>query len=168
MSLIDSTYFVFDLNLPVGTFSDLPGYITRFEPQILERVFGYELAKEIQEYDSETAVEPLKSLIEGAEFTVDERLYKWKGLVNAEKLSLIAYYVYYWQRRCTVTVTTAQGEKSRNTENMGSAEYGIKIMAAWDAMIEEIKNCYAFIKANEADYPTFQGSYFGSVNAFDL
>lgn len=168
MSLIDETYFILDINLPAGQYNDIDAYIERFEPKILERAFGYSLAKDIQAYDPDEASPALVALVEGAEFVVNDVTYKWRGLINDGKVSLIAYYVYYWQRRSTVTTTTAQGEMARNAENMAAAEYGIKIMAAWDSMLREIDSVYAFIQANEADYPTFRGEVFGSVNAFDL
>jgi hypothetical protein len=183
MSLIDKTYFNFEINIPDnGDYSELPNYITRFESEILKKMFGYELAKQVISYVASTTTDPIKSLVEGAEYEdQDGNLQKWDGLINDDKISLIAYYVYFWYRKCTVTNTTSSGEKRSVNENSIDAEYGNKIMVAWDRMSEQIKNMYAYMNTipdllsvcNPAlEYGIFDGDKLiiniGSTNAFDL
>ena len=183
MSLIDKTYFNFEINIPdTGDYSELTNYITRFEPEILKAIFGYELAKQVIGYVALTTTDPIKSLVEGAAYEdQDGNLQKWGGLINVQKVSLIAYYVYYWYRKCTVTNTTSSGEKRSANENSIDAEYGNKIMVAWDRMSKEIKVMYEYINTipdlssictPSNEYGIFDGDKLliniGSTNAFDL
>jgi hypothetical protein len=170
MSLIDKTYFRLDINIDDSSnYSDLQLYIDRFEPVILKKVFGYELAKQIAAYDSEASIDPIKSLVEGAEYTdEDGYLQKWDGLVNLDKRSLIAYYVYYKYRRATATYTTKAGEKRAATENAIDAETGQKIMAAWKYVENQIQVVTDYIATIPELSVIFRPSEIGSVNAFDL
>ena len=94
MSLIDATYFKNDINLPSETYGNLSGFIAKFEKELLIRLFGYGLYKLINAYNAETSPQRIKDIVVGKEFTDGDYTYKWNGLVNAEKVSIIAYYVY--------------------------------------------------------------------------
>ena len=182
MSLIDSSYFIHDINIPTGQFSDLQGFINRYEPEILTDLLGYELAKEVIAYDAETSDQRIIDLVEGKEYTVKanggrDQLIKWGGLINAEKKSLIAYYVYYWDMRAKATHTATVGEVKRKGENSVNAEQNAKIMNAWTRMLSLFGFCgqantepsaLNFLDANAADYPEWMFTPRGSVNAFDL
>ena len=94
MSLIDSTYFVRDCNLPTGTYNDISASLTRYERDILIQLLGYDLAKLVLAYDSSTSPQRIKDIVEGKEYTEGDYTVKWNGLVNTQKVSILAYYTY--------------------------------------------------------------------------
>ena len=170
MSLIDKTYFTLDLHLPDDLqYGDLTQYITRYEPEIIKKIFGYELAKQVIAYNPETTADPIKSLVEGAEYEdEDGHVQEWPGLVNSSKQSIIACYVYYWYLRAKVTKTTEIGEKRAAGENNVDAEYGIKQMAAWNKMLAMVESMSAYIETVQELLEIYRPTDLGSVNAFDL
>jgi hypothetical protein len=169
MSLIDETYFVFEVDLPASNYSDLSGFIARLEPEVLIKALGYELAKQVIAYNSQTTTAPIKSLVEGGEFVNSEgNMQKWNGFINTIKKSIIAYYVYYYYRRAKVTYTTRMGEKKGKGENSVDAEIGMKVMRAWNLMLKELETMDEYIKTIPALSDIYKPSRFGTVNAFDL
>ena len=94
MSLIDKTYFVRDCNLPTGAYNDIPASLTRYERDILIQLLGYDLAKLVLAYNSGTSPQRIKDIVEGKEYTEGSYTVKWNGLVNTEKVSILAYYTY--------------------------------------------------------------------------
>ncbi len=181
MSLIDQSYFVFDINLPVGTYSSLPGYINRFEPEILTELLGYELAALVMAYDPDTSEQRIIDFVEGKEYTAivngrDVKV-KWNGLINTQKKSLIAYYVYYWYVRANNTLTTGIGEAKAKTENGTMVDASQKVMNAAMRLAELYGNeyeseampsAYNFLKHHEADYPEWIFTPRRSINSHDL
>ena len=169
MSLIDNTYFNYEINLPASNYSDIQGFIDRLEPEILQKALGYPLAKLVGSYVALTATDPIKSLVEGDEFTdLSGKVRKWNGLINTGKKSLIAYYVYYYYRRDKVTYTTPMGEKKGTAENSADAEIGNKIMRAWNLMTDELDMMDAYIQTIPELYAAYDPECIGSVNSFDL
>ena len=76
MSLIDTTYFVGDISLPVSTnsniSSNLTNSITRYEDEILKKLLGYELWRDFKAGIAED--EPDQKWIDlrdGAEFSFE-------------------------------------------------------------------------------------------------
>lgn len=146
-NLIDSTYFKGEILLTNKTelATDISAAIAQYEKEILIYLLGYKLYKQLIATPN---VQPYKSLIEGAEFelTFDgiTQLLKWEGLQNANKESLIAYYVYYkYQERNFVkpsAISTLQ-PKSEAAEMVSPI---MKMTNAWNRMIE----LYGFIPNN--------------------
>lgn len=132
MSLIDKTYFKADIALPKSDFDNIASFITKFEKDVLISLLGYELYKKVIETP---LVEPYKSLIEGTEYSVyyngKNRLVKWNGLVNADKISLISYYTYCYYLRSIVSSTQQVGEVKHKQINSDNANVFGKIIAAW-------------------------------------
>jgi hypothetical protein len=179
MSLIDRTYFVNDINIPAGSFDDGgTAMITRHEPDILKKLFGYELSKLVIAYDPDTSEQRIIDIVEGKEYFVGERLYKWNGLINTEKESLIAYYVYVQILRDRITHTATTGEVKSKFENSDQASVNMKIQSACVKLIElygsaynydiDFNSCYSFMLQNWQDYPEWLFEEIGFVNAFDL
>ena len=54
MALIDSSYFVGEISLPVGKYSDLPLFIERLERDFLYKALGVRLANLVIEGDELT------------------------------------------------------------------------------------------------------------------
>jgi len=173
MSLIDKTYFVKDINIPDSDYSDLTNYITRYEKEILIKLLGYELYVLVAAYDGTAGV--ITDLVEGKEYTTGGETVKWNGLVNSDKVSLIAFYVFYWWARNKATFTTSLGEKQSKGENADAAKLNQRISNAW-SRLEDLaqstdypyESLYMFLSENSADYPTWVFTGIGSVNAFDL
>jgi len=178
-NLIDNTYFDdTDINIPYDTLTTLTAHITKYEPEILRQVLGstlYELMI------ASPSASPYVEIIEGTDYTVVSGsvtyTVKWNGLTNSEKISLIAYYVYYWWQRNHATTTVYSGEIAPGYENAAQAAMNMKISSA----CLRLKNLYGypgqdilepslynFLTENESDYPTWIFKSWGSVNAFDL
>ena len=176
--IIDTTYFILDINLPVGTYSDLTEYITRFEPEVLTKLLGYEAYTLMA---ANPTKQRWKDLIEGKEYTVDwdgrDQRIKWNGLKNSAKISLISDYVYYWYMRSKATLTGNVGEVKPKQENSFNAEAVAKVMNAWTRMRELYgysgqtsiqPSAYNFLLENEDTYPEWVFSEIGRINSHDL
>jgi len=177
MSLIDKTYFVHEINIPDSDYTDLTAYITRYEKEILMKLLGYELYTLVAAYDSETSPQRIKDIVEGKEYTVSDVTIKWNGLKNTDKVSLIAYYVFYNYLKNKTTTTSTLGEVRSTSENSQIASPVLKLTGAWRRLKELygsfdqdslIPSAYNFLKENESDYDEWEFTELGSVNAFDL
>lgn len=164
MSLIDPAYFVRDLALPTGKYDTIQAYIDRYEEEIIYSLFGHTIGGLVIDYDSETSDQRIIDLVEGKEYTPtgEDYLIKWKGLINEEKRSFIAYWIYYsWCAEKEVFITPVAGAKSK-TENAENVGYGVRAIQAYNKMIEmygyqyqdcRIPSCYNFMLQHEIDYP---------------
>jgi hypothetical protein len=156
MSLIDQTYFINDISLPVGEYSNVQDMIDRYEFDLLVSLFGYELAKNIIAYDPLTTTDQaIKDIVEGKEFSIDGRLIKWRGLVNDTLRSIIAYHVYYWWMRDNTSVTMSTGEIKPTVENGLMADLSQKIVNSSYRFFDEFEVLYLFMETNKIDYPTW-------------
>ena len=153
MSLIDTTYFVGDISLPVSTnsniSSNLTNSITRYEDEILKKLLGYELWRDFKAGIAED--EPDQKWIDlrdGAEFSFEYWGHtittKWNGLVNIDKISLIAYYVYYKHKRNNETHSTGLGEVKAKGVNSEAVSSLSKLIWSFNSMVE----LYGEIPAN--------------------
>ena len=116
-----------DLNAPLNE------AIVRYEDEILKSLLGYSLWKEYKAGISvETPDEKWTNLRDGAEFSFDldgdTIITKWEGFENTQKVSLIAYYVYYQYRKYGETQFTGLGEKSQTGENSTDADFQNKMV----------------------------------------
>jgi len=182
-TFIDKTYFINDINIPDGRFSEVQQLIDKFEPEILTKALGYELYTLViaEVADPDAAPERIKDLIKGKEYTVSynsrDQKVKWNGLINSELISLIAYYVYYQWQRANVTQTTTVSESKPVSENAERAVWANKAASAWrnckylygssgdDALVPSL---YNFLLKYESDYEEWIFTELGSVNNLDL
>lgn len=165
MSLIDSTYFSGEINLPGGSLSgdlaDIDDYITRYEKEALIDILGYTLYKDFIANPSDTRWTRFSA---GYEYSIDylgeSHLVKWNGLVNTEKVSLLAFYIYYKYVEFHVTHTSGFGELLQKAENADKISVSQKRVNAWNRFIElrgipgeaEINpTCYNFLDKFEDD-----------------
>jgi len=129
--LIDDTYFVGDISITSGEYSTLTADIARYEKEIINAVFGYELGKLILAYN-DSSEQRIIDLVEGVEYTVEynnrDQLVRWNGLINDDKISIIAYYVYYRYLRDKATFNMPTGEMKPKNENSSNADLSLKIM----------------------------------------
>jgi hypothetical protein len=171
MALIDQTYFVYDISLPAGIYSDISGWIDRLEPSIIRNLLGAELGQLVVGYDQSTSDQRIKDIVEGATFEHDEKTLTWDGLKNNNKKSLLAYRIYVEYLRYNITTTTATGERKAKNENSSSADQSFKIWRAQQKFNDEVATLLLFIDANIEVYPEFvkpETIPGGNLNAFDL
>lgn len=179
MGLIDKTYFRFDVSIPDGQFSDVENWIDRYEKEILTQLLGYELYKLVSTTTDKRG--RLYDLLNGKEYPVSfngrDQLVKWNGLINEDKVSLIAYYVFYQYYRHRTTLPSMTGRISPKLDNSEPATMAVMIGEAWSRLRElygysgqdELApSAYNFLLANVDDYPELIFTELGSVNAFDL
>jgi len=203
---IDSTYFVGGINIPnlVGTNSNttaLAQAIAQYEEEILIDLIGYKLySLLIADLDENKAPQSqiYKDLVNGAEFTHSfagvETLLKWKGLKNASKQSLLAYYTFFKYVERDVThlsgagVILAKGEKGNRSSSVN------KMINAWERMrklyglippqfkrdydypmplgflgtFNSDPSAYNFLFANKANYPDWVFKPQWNINAFGI
>ncbi|MBE3086894.1 MAG: hypothetical protein IMZ64_11835 [Bacteroidetes bacterium] len=149
MSLIDSSYFVGEINIPnpSGVNSNATAIaqaITQYEKEILIQLLGYKLySLLVADCTGEGGVPVTQiyiDLVDGAEFTHDyngeDITLKWEGLKNAAKQSLIAYYTYYMYVEREVTHLSQLGIVLTETMKGQRASSAPKMIAAWERMRE--------------------------------
>jgi len=181
MSLIDTSYFIKDVNIPVGDNSNLGNDITKFEPEILKQLLGYELWKLVDAYNASTSPQRIKDLVEGKEYTVSynsrDQLIKWNGLKNSNKISLIAYYVYFMWQTINTTTTSNVGVVGSVSENsivvspaqkMGSAWHNMRKLYGHSGQSILEPSAYNFLTEYEDDYEEWIFNDIGMVNMFGL
>jgi hypothetical protein len=79
-------------------------------------------------------------------------------VVNSEKKSLIANYVYYWFMRNLMSSTTGTGETESKTENSNRVNPANKMRKAWNEMVDSVQILRSFVQVNSAVYNTFDNS----------
>ena len=166
--LIDESYFDNpEIAIPSGSYDTRAEFIDRYEPKILEQLFGYELAKEIAAY-TVASDQRIKDIVEGKEFTYGGILLNWVGLQNNNKVSIIAYYVYYWWQRQNISKTNTNTEIKVVSENSVPVTPVQKLSSAWTEYENQQIMLFAFMGVNKLDYPDWRGEPLGNINGFDL
>ena len=150
-NLIDYTYFINEISLPVKSTPALNGAITDsitlYEEEVLRLLLGYKEWKSMKAaYDASVATVPVvlpvkwANFINGAEFEFELNgvtvMDKWIGLKNTSKKSLIANYVYFFHRRNNVSQNNGVGETVSMTENSKVISPTAKLHDAWNKMID--------------------------------
>jgi len=177
MSLIDSTYFTGEISIPLGTNNTLSESITRHEADILRQLLGYDLAKLVVAYANPGSDQRIIDIVEGKEYTVNGYTVKWNGLVNTEKVSLLAYYVYMQYTQEKSNPFTNVGFIAPSVEGGGAVSGAFVIQgisnklrelagyACQDALAPSL---YNFLINHQSDYPEWVFNEYGLLNAFDL
>ena len=179
MSLIDYTYFVRDINIPnpTATTSNLTTAIARYEPEILEYLLGYSLAKLVIAYANPGSDQRIIDIVEGKEYLQGTRTVHWNGLKNTELVSICAYYVYIEYLK----------DKSLSFQNVGVIESMVEngVNVGPSALIQRVslslrqlagyygQDVYApslfnFLRAHESDYPELIWNSYRPVNALGI
>ncbi len=182
MAQIDNTYFIRGIELPGtaidGDREDLTPYITQYEKEVLINLLGYPLYKD---FIANPGNDRWVNLIIGKEYEVDylsgTTTVKWNGLVNTEKLSFIAYYIYYFYMKFHVSNTSRTGESISEKENAKSISPSDKMVPAWNNYVE-LYGCisdliinptaYNFLKKFEDDYDGWLFTPTKKINTFSL
>lgn len=179
MSLIDETYFKGRINLAdISDSTDVVTgntvnntFIPLYETEYLKRALGYEMYKAFTNALAESPATKWTDLRDGAEYTIGSKTYKWDGLINSDKVSPIANYVYCEYLRAQAIQVRANGTSVNQKQNSTAVSPAQKISSAWQDMNEMNKSLWQFINTNIDDYPEFDSCViggFGSMNVFGI
>jgi hypothetical protein len=179
MSLIDSTYFTAEINLPTGAYDTVTESIARYERDILIQLLGYDLAKLVIAYNVSTSPQRIKDIVEGKEYTEGDYTVKWNGLVNSDKVSLLAYYVYIeylrnnavtFQNVGAVASQAEGGSMVSVTALIQRAGYRLRALAGYAGNDMYAPSLYNFLNnsAYIATYPEWLFQEYKPANAFGI
>lgn len=158
-NLIDTSYFVRDINVPFGSTAELAAPLTaaivRYEPEYLKLLLGYTLWKAVQVEIDAAEYTNYSDLVNGAEFSFEYYgktiTTKWEGLVNTAKISPVAYYTYYKQRENVESFNSGLGERKGKGENSVAHSSRVKMVGAWRNLV----NIHGEQNRNYKMYPDF-------------
>lgn len=183
-ALIDSTYFTEIIAVPSSKYgNDIDTYINRYEEEILTGLLGYSLYKDfIAGIGVGSPDQKWLDLRDGVEYEInyngDTRTVKWNGLINAAKVSLIAFYIYWQYKKVNTTITTNVGGVDPKSENSVRVIERQKLVEVWNRMIAIYGRCtdselkptaYNFLNEHfEDDYPNWEFTEEDRVNEFDI
>lgn len=146
--IIDSSYFdkgsLFipnnkDLSAqPVGTptvQSDIDFFIDKYERELLYNALGVTLYNELKTANESTLTGKWKDLVDGTDYTIDSKLYRWDGLKGYASQSLIAFYVYCQYLRNDQSTYTTTGIVKNTAANAENYDPTPKFIKAWNSFI---------------------------------
>lgn len=168
MSFTDATYYVLENSIPSSTYSNLTTSIARYEKEILQKLLGYELWKLVDAYEAGVSDQEIIDLVEGKEYTVNDVLVRWNGLVNGDKISLLSDYVYFRWAVERVSVLQTTGAMKLQSENAEPVNITTKAVAAYNRMVNMYHNCYEFLTENEDEYPSWVYTDVEKINTFGI
>lgn len=174
--LINSDFFVDGLDIPNTGKDDvsvrLSGFIAQYEVECLRQILGYPLYKLFNaEVQSGTYSERFQNLLDGADYTVNDRLRNWQGLVRSEdndddepilRISLIANYIYWFWMDDAATKSTGVGATGKMDVQAGkSVTPADKMVKAWNSFSAQTQAMISFLwnKKDEDGirvYPEFE------------
>ena len=183
--LIDSTYFRNIVKLPIGEYSDIDQYIEQYEKEVLINLLGYDQYTEMMvAYNASIAeVDPValpakwENLINGMTYTYSDRSIHWNGLINSDKISFIANYVFCKYLKEHQTAMSGAGATQPKNENSVVVDGVAKYADAWNNFVKLYgyigQDCYEpsclnFLIANEADYAELYPKIYGFTNQFGI
>lgn len=163
-TLTQYDFFTGTINLPNSAPTNPEGaelslFIERDEQNYLVEVLGYELASKVIDaiQPLATPTQAISDLINGKEYTDKHgRLNKWPGF-KTKGWSPIACFIYCKVMDHRISSTTGLGEMAPNTENMSSTSPSVKIVRAWNQMVELNWILDDFLNQNISDYPEYDG-----------
>jgi len=142
MSIIDHTFFQKgQLKLPIDNITDWQFFIDKHEPEILNEILGYELARDFQSALAGTPDQKWVDLRDGGEYTDgNDYLQKYEGIYY-----IIADYVYFNIISDKQNYATDSGVKRGLTDNSEIANPKYKQVWAWADMKVRINSMDEFI-----------------------
>lgn len=173
-NLIDTTYFINEISLPIDEIGgELTSYITRYEKEILIKILGYDLYKAfITALEGYEPAEKWGLLRDGCDYEVSGITYNWPGLINTEKESLIAYYVFYQFSCHSSTFNSSVGGQIIKGENSISVDNRRKQVFAYNKMVDMISQMNDFIyymnNQNNTNYPNYYPETIRKINIFNV
>jgi hypothetical protein len=177
MSLIDTTYFVRDCNLPAGALSTITASLVRYEPEILEKLLGYTLAKLVIAYNVSTSPQRIKDIVEGKEYVSGIYTVNWNGLKNSEKVSILSYYTYIEYMKDKSVSFQNVGATASNVENgvnvgasvlIQRASASLRELAGYPSQDFYAASLYNFLSFHSSVYPEWIFTEYKPVNMFGI
>lgn len=138
--IIDATYFIGEINIAqLGqpeVLESVNRFIAKYEKKFMREFFGYELSEKIY-LENETPTDPdIALILNGAIVTICGKTYEWLGLKNAEKISPIANYVFFYYTEDLLTNQSGIGQTFNRAENADVVSPDSKLAFVWNEMIE--------------------------------
>ena len=145
--LIDSSFFVNELEIPnsddTNVAAAITSFIQKYEPQCLLRILGYSLYKS---YQADPASTRMTDLINGVEYSVNGVLNYWKGLKYDPKQSLIASYIYWFWQQNEATKSSGLGTVIPKGASLVSVAPLWKMQAAWNTFSNDTNDMASFLR----------------------
>lgn len=181
---IDKTYFINDINLPGsvldGNLASIDSYIDKYEKEALISLLGYTVYKDLVTNQAETTG-MWGNLITGTEYEVtyngQTHTVKWNGFKNDDKISLLAYYVYFQFIRDNITSTSVIGEVLNASENAKRVTPADKMVYAYNRYVDLYgktndnklqPSAYRYLKENESDFEKWVFTVQSKINTFGI
>jgi hypothetical protein len=148
MYLIDKTYFNGILNIPniyevnSDELENLNKNIDKYARLFMQEFLGVELFIDFDSHLTggvlnQNAPQKWKDLVNGVVYTLNDKTFKWKGLIYTEgaiNTSLIANFVYYFSYQNSINSSVGQVVVNpRNAENVNPSEHLTRV---WNEFIE--------------------------------
>jgi len=167
-NLIDTTYFIRDLTLPIDQVSaELTTYINTYEPELMTKILGYELYDNFLAALAGTPGTEWTNLRDGCEYDIGSITYKWRGFVNTNKESIIANYVWY-QFVCNSDFYQS-GFRKVNTDSSILVNPRPKQVKVYNQMVDWIYELEVFISNNLTSYANYLPEVsLNKINAFNI
>lgn len=157
--IIDTSYFFGDLYIPqvTETFvsNSVNKYIAKYEPEFLQKIFGYEMAKSV-------SANNYPAIIDGVEFQniyQANQLTKWVGLkvdIGGGKFaSIIANYVYAKYMIDNMSYSTGSGEKVIEQATSQTVSPAAKISRAWNEITQQLPVLISLMQSDRVTYAAY-------------
>ena len=149
---VTAAYFVNELLIPgisgsqfseVENLATLNAIISKYQPKFLEMLLGEDL---YAEYAAAIALSPTS----GVWFDLQSQIYQAATLESP-----IANYVYFKFWKNAATTTLKSGEAQSKFENSDTATIGVKMVRAWNEMVDQVDDIREWINDHASDYPTW-------------
>jgi hypothetical protein len=110
----------------------------------IQDALGYELFKDFDDNVTNGdldvgAPQKWKDLVNGVEYTLNGKLFKWNGLKYEEgafKGSILTPYVYYYWLEENLSITTGMGQVVGTSKNATGVNSGQKMVTIWNEMVQ--------------------------------
>ena len=140
--IIDESYFINDIAIAntnnTSIEASLNSAIVKREKEALISQFGYELYKL---FIANPTDQIYLDIVEGKEFSFEfcgkTVTRKWIGLANSEKVSLLAYYVYFFYEKDRNTFNSSVGFVTPKVENAEQDNPRMNYVNSWNQYIEQ-------------------------------
>lgn len=164
--LIDETYFIRELFVPNAdeqdrsAYSELQQFIDEKTRLCLKDALGYTLFKDLDSNITngnldEDAPQIWQNLVKGVEYTKDNELVKWDGLLIKEgafKKSLLANFTFYYWLQYRQTQLSGVGEVVLQAKNAISVNSTQRQTSIWNEFVEMYQGKQSKFTRNEYYY----------------
>ncbi len=146
-NLVDTTFFVGDITIPnthkAEVAENLNLFIGRRENELMLKLLG----KELYDLYKANPTDPRFVAIN------DKLVY----IIDGQKYSPIAYYVYWWWMKDKASWTSGVGNIRANSNVAVEVSPAIKMVHAWNTFSEGIRAFTTWMDDNSETYPEWSG-----------